>query len=182
MKIMAVADLHGSGYFAKLMYEAFEKENPDRVIVLGDMIYQGVRNPLTREFSGMSCVDYLNKMADKVIAVRGNCDADVHQEFVNFPMMADYALVCDGGRAIFATHGHIYNEHVMPPIGPGDVLLQGHTHVPCWNMVGSRYVFNPGSLGSPRNGSKEGYMMIEDGRVFVWKTLDGTEYHREVLE
>ncbi|MBR0139197.1 MAG: phosphodiesterase [Firmicutes bacterium] len=183
MKIMAAADLHGSEYYAKLLYQRFLEEQPDKLITLGDMIYQGVRNPLTREFSGVGSVNVLNMMAEKSVGVRGNCDAEVHQEFMDYPMMSDYVLLIEGGRAIFATHGHLFNPDNMPSLAPGDVLLMGHFHIPSWFKKDGVWCMNPGSLACPKNDTAHGYMVIEDGKTFIWKNVeDGSEYHREVLD
>ncbi|MBQ6260489.1 MAG: phosphodiesterase [Firmicutes bacterium] len=183
MKIMAMADLHGSGYYAKLAYQRFLEEKPDKVVTLGDMVYQGVRNPLTREFSGPDTVEQLNLMAEKSMGVRGNCDADVHQEFLKYPMMADYLLIIEGGRTIFATHGHIFNQDHMPGLEAGDVLLMGHFHKPSWYKKDGVWCMNPGSLACPKEDTPHGYLIIEDGKTFTWKNVeDGSVFHKEVLD
>lgn len=182
MKIIAAGDLHGHTTQANQLKEAVEREGADKIILLGDMLYQGVYGKITEDFSGPQTKDILNSMADKIIAVRGNCDAEVHQEFLNYPMMSDLGVLVDGGRAIYFTHGHLYNEHSLPAMAEGDVLLQGHTHIPRWVCVQGRYVFNPGSMAANKEGNIKGYILIEDGKTFTWKTMEGEPYHREVLE
>ncbi len=183
MKIMAIADLHGSEYYAKLAYERFLAEEPDKVVILGDMVYQGAKSPLTREFSGLGTIEILNRMADKCVGVRGNCDAEIHQELLKYPMMADYILILEGGRTIFATHGHLFNAEKMPPLAAGDVLLMGHFHKADWSVKDGVWCMNPGSLAVPKDGTPHGYMIIEDGKVFTWKNVeDGSEFHKEILD
>ncbi|MCF0149932.1 MAG: phosphodiesterase [Firmicutes bacterium] len=182
MKIIAAGDLHGHTTQAKQLVEAVEREGADKVILLGDMLYQGVYGKITEDFSGPDTKDILNSLADKIIAVRGNCDAEVHQEFLHYPMMADIGVLVEGTRAIYFTHGHLYNQHSLPAMAEGDVLLQGHTHIPAWVCTDGRYVFNPGSMAADKEGNIKGYLLIEDGKTFIWKTMEGEEYHREELK
>ena len=119
----------------------------------------------------------LTPLKDKIVSVRGNCDTEVDQMVLPFPVLAEYAFVQNGESLIFATHGHIYNTDKLPPMGGADVLLYGHTHVPkCEEHDGFVYM-NPGSVSIPKEGSEHSYMILEDG-VFLWKTLDGEEYMR----
>ena len=119
----------------------------------------------------------LNAMADRVLGVRGNCDAEIDQAVLTFPIMADYALLCEGGRTVFATHGHLYNMDNPPPLSPGDILLHGHTHVPCWERFGvDNFCLNPGSVSLPKDGSNRGYLLLTD-EGFTWKKLEGDVYH-----
>ena len=183
MKILVVSDLHGSTTRVKQLLQAAQREQPDRIITLGDLIYKGVMTDIAPDYCDRECVAMLNTLADRISGVRGNCDAEVHQEFLHFPMLADYLLISDGGRTIFATHGHLYNEEHLPALQPGDVLLQGHIHLTTWHQKDGVRIFNPGSPTLPKQDTRRGYMIIEDGRTFRWKDIEtGEEFHTEVLE
>ena len=120
----------------------------------------------------MRVAELLNARKNVICAVRGNCDAEIDQMVLQFPMMADYALLEAGSRLVFATHGHLFNLDQLPPLCEGDILLHGHTHVPaCVEKSGVRYL-NPGSVSLPKEDSPRGYMTLEGSR-FTWKTLDG---------
>ncbi len=175
MKLMIASDIHGSASCCRKMLEAFNREKAERLLLLGDLLYHGPRNDLPEDYDPKAVIAMLNGLRDKPLCVRGNCDTEVDQMVLAFPVMADYALIEADGRSIFATHGHLFNPMRLPPLKPGDILLCGHTHVPAWeNHDGYRY-FNPGSVSIPKEGSRRSYMMMENG-VFIWKTLEGDEY------
>ena len=171
MKWLIASDLHGSAACCEAMLAAFEREGADRLLLLGDVLSPGSRTG-KETVAGM-----LGGMKDRVICVRGNCDTDADQTLLGFPLQEGYiALPVGGGRTVFATHGHIYNSGSLPPgLGAGDILLQGHTHVPQTSNYGTNCCFNPGSVAQPRFGSERGYMTMEEG-LFRWLTLDGEEY------
>ena len=123
----------------------------------------------------------LNAIKDKVLCVRGNCDTEVDQMVLDFPILADYCILPVGDRLIYATHGHNHNLQSLPPLQPGDILLHGHTHIPAWEAFGdSNLYLNPGSVSIPKAGSANSYMILE-GNMCYWKSLDGETYHSEVL-
>ena len=172
MKLLIASDIHGSAYYAKKLVEAYKQENADRLVLLGDILYHGPRNPLPEGYSPKEVIELLNPLAKEILAVRGNCDSEVDQMVLAFPMMADYALLHVDGVSIFATHGHLYNTDQLPPLPAGEILLHGHTHVPVCEK-GEGYIYlNPGSLSIPKENSPHGYMTFEFG-VFTWKTIDG---------
>lgn len=176
MKLMIASDIHGSSYYCRLMLEAFHNENADRLILLGDILYHGPRNDLPKDYAPKEVITMLNSIKDKILCIRGNCDTEVDQMVLEFPIMADYAILLAGSHIIYATHGHNYNESNLPPIQPGDILLNGHTHVPqC--IEHENYVYmNPGSISIPKENSSHSYMIVDEN-VFVWKTLEhATEY------
>jgi putative phosphoesterase len=172
MKLMIASDIHGSAYYCKALLEAFEREQADRLLLLGDILYHGPRNDLPREYAPKEVIAMLNEMKDKLFCVRGNCDTEVDQMVLEFPVMADYAILCQKDKMIYATHGHIYNEKNLPPLNKGDILLNGHTHVAKCTQHDDYVYMNPGSASIPKENTHHGYMTLCDG-VFVWKDFEG---------
>lgn len=181
MKLMIASDIHGSAYFCERLLEAFDRETADRMLLLGDILYHGPRNDLPRGYAPKQVLEMLNAVKTCLFCVRGNCDTEVDQMVLEFPILADYCLLTAGERLIYATHGHRYNLNALPPLQPGDILLHGHTHVPVWERFGDGNLYlNPGSVSIPKNGSPNGYMILENRRV-QWKTLEGEIYHEEMI-
>ena len=181
MKLMIASDIHGSAYYCKQMLGAFWAEQADRLLLLGDILYHGPRNDLPKDYAPKEVIEMLNAVKNKLFCVRGNCDTEVDQMVLEFPIMADYALLPVGERLIYATHGHHFNMGSLPPLQPGDILLHGHTHIPAWDSFGEGNLYlNPGSVSIPKAGSKNSYMILQDNCA-VWKSLDGTVYHTETL-
>ncbi len=172
MKLMIASDIHGSSLYCEELLKRYNDEKPDKLLLLGDILYLGPRNDLPRGYNPKSVIAMLNNIKDEIICVRGNCDAEVDQMVLDFPIMADYSILDLDGRLIFATHGHIYNENNLPPMGRCDVLLNGHTHIPKCVSHGDYTYMNPGSVSIPKEGSRHGYMIYED-KKFIWKDLDG---------
>ncbi len=172
MKWFIASDIHGSEYYTKQMIMAFEAEQADRMILLGDILYHGPRNDLPRDYAPKAVIEILNSYADRILCVRGNCDTEVDQMVLNFPIMADYAVICEKDRLIYATHGHKFNCDNLPPIKRNDILLHGHTHVPVCIKNDNYTYINPGSVSIPKENSHHGYMTLCDG-VFTWKDFDG---------
>ena len=129
MKLMFASDIHGSVYFCEKMLEAYQKEEADRLILLGDLLYHGPRNDLPKDYAPKQVIFLLNEIKDDICAVRGNCDAEVDQMVLEFPIMADYCIILEGNRTIYASHGHIFNKDNLPPLKEGDIFIHGHTHV-----------------------------------------------------
>ena len=181
MKLMIASDIHGSAYFCERLLEAFDRETADRMLLLGDILYHGPRNDLPRGYAPKQALEMLNAVKTCLFCVRGNCDTEVDQMVLEFPILADYCLLTAGERLIYATHGHRYHLNALPPLQPGDILLHGHTHVPAWERFGDGNLYlNPGSVSIPKNGSPNGYMILENRRV-QWKTLEGEIYHEEMI-
>ena len=154
MKLMIASDLHGSAFYCRQLLAAMEREQPDKLLLLGE----------------------------RLLCVRGNCDTEVDQMVLDFPILADYALLYAGSRTVFATHGHHYNTACPPPLAKGDILLHGHTHVPAWQEFGSGNLYlNPGSVAIPKENSAHSYMMLTDSG-FAWKDLEGSIYHTLALD
>ncbi|MBO5734207.1 MAG: phosphodiesterase [Clostridia bacterium] len=171
MKWFIASDIHGSAYYAKKMIEAYKREQADKMLLLGDILYHGPRNDLPRDYAPKKVIPLLNAEKERILCVRGNCDAEVDQMVLDFPIMDDFVLIEDGGVLIFATHGHVYNEEKLPD-GEFDILLHGHTHVPKITDHEKYVYINPGSVSIPKEDSHHGYMIFEQGR-FLWKDFDG---------
>ena len=180
MKWMIASDLHGSYFYASQMQQAFEREQADRLLLLGDLLYHGPRNDLPEGYAPKQVMPLLNGMKDRLLCVRGNCDAEVDQMVLEFPVLADYAVLPVGRRLIYATHGHIYHVKNLPPLAPGDVLLHGHTHVPAWTEFGQGNLYlNPGSVSIPKENSPHSYMTLEENTM-QWKELESSAVFHEL--
>ena len=173
MKLMFASDIHGSAYYCRKMLEAYQAEEADRLILLGDILYHGPRNDLPKEYAPKEVIAMLNPMKNDICAVRGNCEAEVDQMVLDVPVMADYALILYGERNLYATHGHIYNENNLPPLKNGDILIHGHTHVLKAEKREDYTLLNPGSVSIPKEGNPPSYAILEDG-LFTIKGFDGT--------
>ena len=175
MKILIASDLHGSAHYCRKLLDAFQREGADRMLLLGDLLYHGPRNDLPEGYAPRQVTELLNAMKDWLYCVRGNCEAEVDQMVLDFPVLADYCLLPAGQHMVFCTHGHIYNENNLPPMMPGDSLLYGHTHVPRAELRGDKWMLNPGSVSIPKEGNPPSYAVLEDG-VFTIRELDGTVF------
>lgn len=171
MKIMIASDIHGSEFYCRKLLDAYKSEGADRLLLLGDILYHGPRNDLPEGYAPKKVIELLNGMKNEIFCVRGNCDTEVDQMVLDFPVLADYAVIDAGERLVYATHGHNFNENNLPPLKKGDILLHGHTHVPVCNRHEDYVCLNPGSVSIPKNGSWHGYMTLENG-TFLWKDFD----------
>lgn len=180
MKWLIASDIHGSAYWCRRLLEKYAEEKADRLILLGDVLYHGPRNDLPDEYAPKKVIEMLNGMSDSILCVRGNCDTEVDQMVLNFPVLADYALLDLGERMIYMTHGHVYNENNLPPLREGDILLHGHTHVSKCVDHGNYVYMNPGSVSIPKENTPHGYMTLENG-TFLWKSLDGEKIRAYTL-
>ena len=181
IKLMVASDIHGSAYYCKKMLEAFDREQADRLLLLGDILYHGPRNDLPKEYAPKEVIKMLNERKNRIFCVRGNCDTEVDQMVLEFPILADYAVLPVGDRLSYATHGHHFNLNALPPMQPGDILLHGHTHIPAWEPFGDGNLYlNPGSVSIPKAGSEHSYMILQ-GREISWKTLTGEIFHHMEL-
>ncbi|MCQ2506947.1 MAG: phosphodiesterase [Lachnospiraceae bacterium] len=176
MRLMIASDVHGSSFYCKELLEAFERENADKLLLLGDLLYHGPRNDLPKEHNPKACIAMLNSVKDKLLCVRGNCEAEVDQMVLEFPVMADYCILYLDDIMLFSTHGHSFNEKNVPPFTDGTILLNGHTHIPACVEHENYIYMNPGSVSIPKNGSTHSYMVYENG-VFEWKNLEGEVYN-----
>ena len=172
MKWMIASDIHGSAHYCRKMLELFEKENAEKLLLLGDILYHGPRNDLPEEYNPKEVIRLLNRMTEKILCVRGNCDTEVDQMVLEFPIMAEYAVVFLSGHTIYATHGHKWNPDCPLPMKKGDILLNGHTHIPAWRDMGDFLYVNPGSVSIPKEHSEHSCLIVED-HAFCLKNLEG---------
>ena len=175
MKILFASDIHGSASAMEMVLSRFESEKCDRLILLGDLLYHGPRNDLPERYAPKEVIKLLNEYPVTPLCVRGNCDAEVDQMVLNFPIRADSMLLpLDGDRCAFVTHGHLFNTECPPPHKKGDVLIHGHTHVQAFTPFGQdNWYINPGSASIPKEDNDHSYMTYENG-VFTIKAMDGT--------
>ena len=170
MKLMFASDIHGSAYYCKKVIETFNKEQADKLILLGDLLYHGPRNPLPREYDPQKVLTILNENKDKILAVRGNCDSEVDQMVLEFPMMQDSLVMFLENRQVFITHGHLFSMDKPPILNKGDVLINGHFHIGEIKETDDFIYLNPGSVSLPKSDFR-GYLIYRDG-VFSLKTFD----------
>lgn len=175
MRLMIASDIHGSAFYCRQMLEAYEREKADRLLLLGDILYHGPRNDLPREYDPKQVIGMLNSIKENLLCVRGNCDTEVDQMVLAFPIMAEYCLLDLDSLTIFATHGHNFSPNHLPMLKKGDILLNGHTHVPVCEEKESYIYMNPGSVSIPKENSVHSYM-IYDKNIFEWKDINGEVY------
>ena len=181
MKWLIASDIHGSAYYCQKLLDAYAHEQADRLLLLGDLLYHGPRNDLPRDYQPKRVLAMLNALQSSILCVRGNCDTEVDQMVLQFPILADYAVLALGKRMAFATHGHKFGENTPPPLHSGDILLCGHTHIPKCIQHEHYLYLNPGSVSIPKENSYHGYMTLENG-VFCWKDLDGNVQNEYLIE
>jgi putative phosphoesterase len=168
MKWLIASDIHGSAYYCKKLLEVFEKEGADRILLLGDILYHGPRNDLPRDYAPKEVIAMLNPMSDKIMCVRGNCDTEVDQMVLEFPVLGEQALLYVDCTEMLAVHGH----KPFPSVKAGTFVLSGHTHVPKLEEASGVTYMNPGSVSIPKENSHHGYMVFEN-KKFLWKDFDG---------
>ena len=176
MKLMIASDIHGSAFYCEQMIEAYKREGADKLLLLGDILYHGPRNDLPEGYAPKEVIAMLNPLKSELLCVRGNCDTEVDQMVLQFPILADYALLVLDGKTFYATHGHVFNQDHLPPMQDGDILVHGHTHLLKAEKVetecGTITVLNPGSVSIPKGGNPNTYAILENG-VFTIYSLDG---------
>ncbi len=171
MKLMIASDIHGSILYAEKLFERAEAEKPNKILLLGDLLYHGPRNDLPDGYNPKAVIALLNAHREQLLCVRGNCEAEVDQMVLTFPVMAEYAYLSVDGVVIFATHGHHAGEENPPLLNAGEILLCGHTHIPAMRAQAGFTYLNPGSVSLPKGGSARSYMTLSKG-LFELKSLD----------
>lgn len=174
MKLLIASDIHGSARWCEALLERFQEECAHRLLLLGDILYHGPRNPLPDGYDPQKVAALLNAHRTEIFCVRGNCDSEVDQMVLEFPILGEYALLPMQNRMVFATHGHVYNLDALPPLAPGDILLHGHTHLPSLLSCGNVTYINPGSVALPKENNPHSYMILE-GDTFTLKNLETGE-------
>ena len=169
-KWMIASDLHGSALFCEKMLDAYDGEQADRLLLLGDILYHGPRNDLPEGYAPKEVIAMLNERKRDLLCVRGNCDAEVDQMVLQFPILSDSLLFPWNRQILYATHGHRFSPEAPPPLHAGDVLLFGHTHIPIAEKRDEIYCINPGSVSLPKGNSTRGYLLLEDG-IFLRKSF-----------
>lgn len=172
MKIMFASDIHGSVFYCKKMIERFEEEKCEKMVLLGDLLYHGPRNDLPKGYNPKEVIKMLNGIKEKILVVRGNCDAEVDQMVLEFPIMADYAYLMIDDRRIYAAHGHKYSDENKPCLLTGEVYIQGHTHIYKAEKVQGNFYLNPGSVALAKNGNPNTYAVLEKD-TFSIKDMEG---------
>lgn len=169
MKIMFASDIHGSAYYAERMIKAYKLSGAQRLILLGDLLYHGPRNDLPKEYSPKKVIEILNSMKNEILCVRGNCDTEVDQAVLDFPIMADYAVLMLGDKTLYLTHGHIYNPINPPKLKKGDILINGHTHIQAMEKYDEFTYINPGSVSIPKDNKRNSCILYDNG---IFKFID----------
>jgi putative phosphoesterase len=167
MKLMFASDLHGSLPATEKVLEIFARSGAQWLVLVGDLLNHGPRNALPEGYNPAKVAEVLNTAAEKIIAVRGNCDSEVDQMLLNFPITAPFAQILLPGQRLFVTHGHLYNPEKLPPLAPHDALIFGHTHLPVAEIRDGIYFFNPGSVSIPKGGFEASYGMLNDDVLTV---------------
>ena len=173
MKIMIASDIHGSLKYCRELVEKYREEKCEKLVLLGDVLYHGPRNDLPDEYNPKGVIALLNDLAEEILCVRGNCEAEVDEMVLSFPVLAEYAFFYHKGRMFFLTHGHKMIPQILPKIKKGDILFNGHTHVCKIEELDGGYIYaNPGSVSIPKENTPRGYMIVDDEAI-VHKTLSG---------
>ena len=175
MKIVIASDIHGSAYFCELLMNAIKEEKPDKIIFLGDILYHGPRNDLPKDYAPKKVIEMLNPLKDKILSVRGNCEAEVDQMVLEFSVLEDYKTFEFGDKKAVLTHGHLGDDR-LPDMKDFDILLNGHTHIPKCEEKENYIFMNPGSVSIPKENSPHSYMVFEDNE-FLWKNLESGEVY-----
>lgn len=176
MKILICSDIHGDAECLTALLERFSQEKADKILILGDILYHGPRNDLPEGYAPKKVISLLSQIKEKIISVRGNCDTEVDQMVLPFPILSDYSYIFDGDLTILATHGHKYTPENPPPMASGTILLGGHTHIPLISEIqnGCCYV-NPGSISLPKENNPKTYAIYENRKITI-KTLSGESF------
>ena len=170
MKLVIASDIHGSAYWCSKLCQLVEAEKPDRLVLLGDLLYHGPRNDLPRDYAPKQVIPMLSQYKDIILAVRGNCEAEVDQMVLPFPCMADFSQLYADGVTLYLTHGHHHNPGNLPPMPEGTVFLSGHTHVKIDEICNGIRCLNPGSVSIPKDGSHS-CLIFENGNFSfrIWE-------------
>lgn len=168
-----ISDIHGSSTSLEAALKIYKSGNFDKLIICGDILYHGARNPLPEGYNPKRVIQILNEVKSDILAVRGNCDSEVDSMVLEFPVKADYSLIITKERELFITHGHLYGPENIPPIKKNCILVAGHTHIPEIQNIDDIYYYNPGSISLPKGGYKASYGVITSSRLEVFELDSG---------
>ncbi len=175
LRILFFSDAHGAVPALQALRARVRADAPDLVCFLGDALYHGPRNDIPGRYDPQRAADEFNALAEQIVAVRGNCDAEVDQCLISFPILGDYATVLAGDRRIFLSHGHAYGPDAkLPPLPAGTLVATGHTHAPILRRIGDLLCFNPGSISIPKGGSEASYALLDGTELFLRRLADGS--------
>ncbi len=174
MKLFFASDIHGSALYCRKMLDAYDRESAEKLILLGDILYHGPRNDLPDGHAPKQVIPMLNAVKEQILCVRGNCDCEVDQMVLEFPVLAEYAVIFADGHTFFLSHGHHHNPSALPPLKKGDVLINGHTHILCAGETDGIHCINVGSVSLPKENKPHSYMVYENG-TFIIKELESGE-------
>lgn len=181
-RILFFSDAHGVFQAMKALRARVEADAPDLVCFLGDALYHGPRNGVPLDYDTQCAADEFNALSERIVAVRGNCDAEIDQMMLSFPMLGQYATVVAGGVRLFLSHGHHWGpDEQLPPLAAGTIVATGHTHVPTIRRVNGHWCFNPGSISIPRGGSEPSYALLQGRTLTLRRLADGQTYRTETL-
>lgn len=168
MKLLVASDIHGSAYYANKIKDAYVKHQCDQLLLLGDLLYHGPRNPLPKDYAPKEVIQTLNSLKENIIAVRGNCDAEVDQMVLEFPIMSDYTTIIMEDYQLFASHGHIYHPDHLPYLNKGDVFMFGHIHIPIMEEKDGIHIINPSSITLPKENNPHTYGVLENKTFYLY--------------
>ena len=170
MKLIIASDIHGSAFWCRRLCDFVDEQQPDKLILLGDLLYHGPRNDLPRDYAPKEVIPMLSRYKDIILAVRGNCEAEVDQMVLPFPCMADFSQLLAADTTFYLTHGHHHNPDNLPPLPQGSVFLFGHTHVKMDETRGGIRCQNPGTVSIPKDGSHS--CLIYENGEFSFRILE----------
>jgi len=180
MKLMFISDIHGSSQCLEVVLKRYNEEKADKLVILGDVLYHGPRNPIPEGYQPQEVIELLNPLKDQILAVRGNCDSEVDQMVLAFSLMGDFRQVYLDHHDFYLSHGHLYHNELPSTLAKGTIYVQGHSHIPMIKNNGLNWHFNPGSITLPKEGHPPTYGIYEDNALSV-KTMDGQVYIREKI-
>ena len=167
MKLLIASDLHGSKFYVEELFRKVDEEKPDLIVLLGDLLYHGPRNPLPKDYNPQEVAQLLNNNKEKIVAVRGNCCSEVDQMVLEFPILSEYSHVVVDGYTFFLTHGHKYNPEQLPPLKPDTIFTFGHIHIPILKREKDYIILNPGSISLPKENYPHSYAIYEHGIIKI---------------
>lgn len=172
MRYMFASDIHGSAYYAKKILDKFYELKADRLVLCGDLLYHGPRNDLPKDYNPKEVIEIFNSIKDKIYAVRGNCDSEVDQMVLEFPIMSDYTILVLNDINFYLTHGHLYSPDKLPALSEGTAFVFGHIHLPMAQKEGNIFILNPGSASLPKGGNPNSYAIL-DNKNFKVVSFEG---------